>query len=190
MFRCTRNSVSGLRAPRLADVCRVGPADLLGSSTDHCTGAERKHPQPVCSAAATALCPVVQCLRVPLVADRLLWRASSTDCQVKFYDVNAPGHPSLQFNGFWHLKSTQERIASQAIELGSLLASRRQLEFCARRLGTMPRGPKKHLKRLNAPSHWMLDKLGGVFVSSRHQLMFALYHSLSRNPMEVHSLAL
>jgi hypothetical protein len=26
-----------------------------------------------------------------------------------------------------------------------------------------PRGPKKHLKRLNAPSHWMLDKLGGVF---------------------------
>ncbi len=35
----------------------------------------------------------------------------------------------------------------------------------------MPRGPKKHLKRLNAPSHWMLDKLGGVFVSSRHNLM-------------------
>ena len=28
----------------------------------------------------------------------------------------------------------------------------------------MPRGPKKHLKRLNAPSHWMLDKLGGIFV--------------------------
>merc|ERR1712055_309140 len=25
------------------------------------------------------------------------------------------------------------------------------------------RGPKKHLKRLNAPKHWMLDKLGGVF---------------------------
>lgn len=29
----------------------------------------------------------------------------------------------------------------------------------------MTRGPKKHLKRLNAPSHWMLDKLGGIFVS-------------------------
>ena len=29
----------------------------------------------------------------------------------------------------------------------------------------MVRGPKKHLKRLNAPSHWMLDKLGGIFVS-------------------------
>jgi small subunit ribosomal protein S4e len=27
----------------------------------------------------------------------------------------------------------------------------------------MPRGPKKHLKRVNAPKHWMLDKLGGVF---------------------------
>jgi small subunit ribosomal protein S4e len=27
----------------------------------------------------------------------------------------------------------------------------------------MTRGPKKHLKRLNAPSHWMLDKLGGIF---------------------------
>lgn len=25
------------------------------------------------------------------------------------------------------------------------------------------RGPRKHLKRLNAPRHWMLDKLGGVF---------------------------
>jgi len=27
----------------------------------------------------------------------------------------------------------------------------------------MARGPKKHLKRLNAPKHWMLDKLGGVW---------------------------
>jgi len=30
-------------------------------------------------------------------------------------------------------------------------------------LGDMARGLKKHLKRLNAPKHWMLDKLGGVF---------------------------
>ena len=30
-------------------------------------------------------------------------------------------------------------------------------------LGNMARGLKKHLKRLNAPKHWMLDKLGGVF---------------------------
>lgn len=30
-------------------------------------------------------------------------------------------------------------------------------------LGNMPRGMRKHLKRLNAPKHWMLDKLGGVF---------------------------
>jgi len=27
----------------------------------------------------------------------------------------------------------------------------------------MVRGPKKQLKRLNAPKHWMLDKLGGIF---------------------------
>ena len=27
----------------------------------------------------------------------------------------------------------------------------------------MARGPKKHLKRLKAPKHWMLDKLSGVF---------------------------
>jgi small subunit ribosomal protein S4e len=27
----------------------------------------------------------------------------------------------------------------------------------------MARGPKKHLKRLAAPKHWMLDKLGGIF---------------------------
>jgi len=27
----------------------------------------------------------------------------------------------------------------------------------------MPRGPKKHLKRLAAPKHWMLDKMGGIF---------------------------
>merc|ERR1712146_665955 len=27
----------------------------------------------------------------------------------------------------------------------------------------MARGPKKHLKRLNAPKHWMLDKMGGVW---------------------------
>ncbi|KAF8623240.1 hypothetical protein AX15_006473 [Amanita polypyramis BW_CC] len=27
----------------------------------------------------------------------------------------------------------------------------------------MARGPKKHLKRLNAPSSWMLDKLGGTY---------------------------
>jgi small subunit ribosomal protein S4e len=27
----------------------------------------------------------------------------------------------------------------------------------------MPRNPKKHLKRLNAPKHWMLGKLGGTF---------------------------
>lgn len=29
----------------------------------------------------------------------------------------------------------------------------------------MARGPRKHLKRLNAPKHWMLNKLGGVWAT-------------------------
>ena len=32
----------------------------------------------------------------------------------------------------------------------------------------MARGPRKHLKRLAAPKHWMLDKLGGVFAVRPH----------------------
>lgn len=32
------------------------------------------------------------------------------------------------------------------------------------------RGPKKHLKRVNAPRHWMLSKMDGIFVSK-----FSLY---------------
>lgn len=27
----------------------------------------------------------------------------------------------------------------------------------------MGRGPKKHQKRLSAPSHWLLDKLSGAY---------------------------
>lgn len=34
------------------------------------------------------------------------------------------------------------------------------------------RGPKKHLKRVAAPKHWMLDKLTGVFVSNEDPWMF------------------
>ncbi|KAG0046593.1 40S ribosomal protein S4, partial [Gryganskiella cystojenkinii] len=30
-------------------------------------------------------------------------------------------------------------------------------------LESTARGPKKHLKRLNAPKHWMLDKLTGTY---------------------------
>lgn len=33
----------------------------------------------------------------------------------------------------------------------------------------MTRGAKKHLKRLNAPSHWMLDKLTGVYAPKPSQ---------------------
>ena len=49
-------------------------------------------------------------------------------------------------------------------ELGPFLAEARQV---SNRVIKMVRGPKKHMKRLNAPSHWMLDKLGGIFVSFR-----------------------
>uniref|UniRef100_A0A1I7YM58 40S ribosomal protein S4 n=1 Tax=Steinernema glaseri TaxID=37863 RepID=A0A1I7YM58_9BILA len=42
----------------------------------------------------------------------------------------------------------------------------------------MVRGPKRHLKRLHAPKHWMLDKLGGVFAprstSGPHKLRESL----------------
>jgi len=36
------------------------------------------------------------------------------------------------------------------------------------------RGLKKHLKRLNAPKHWMLDKLGGAFVSELSLSIFQI----------------
>jgi len=46
----------------------------------------------------------------------------------------------------------------------------------------MARGPKKHMKRLNAPSHWMLDKLGGVYATrpraGPHRLLESLPLSL------------
>jgi small subunit ribosomal protein S4e len=42
----------------------------------------------------------------------------------------------------------------------------------------MARGPKKHLKRLNAPRHWMLDKLSGVYaprpITGPHKLRESL----------------
>jgi hypothetical protein len=39
------------------------------------------------------------------------------------------------------------------------------------------RGLKKHLKRLNAPRHWMLDKLGGAFVSAPFDLILVMFMS-------------
>jgi len=46
----------------------------------------------------------------------------------------------------------------------------------------MARGPRKHLKRLNAPRHWMLDKLGGTWAprpsSGPHKLRECLPLSL------------
>jgi len=46
----------------------------------------------------------------------------------------------------------------------------------------MARGPRKHLKRLNAPKHWMLEKLGGTWAprpsSGPHKLRECLPLSL------------
>jgi RS4NT (NUC023) domain len=52
------------------------------------------------------------------------------------------------------------------LESGCMRTLRPSLSFRTLwwRPATMARGIKKHLKRLNAPKHWMLDKLGGVFV--------------------------
>jgi small subunit ribosomal protein S4e len=42
----------------------------------------------------------------------------------------------------------------------------------------MARGPIKHLKRLNAPKHWMLDKLGGTWAPRSSQGPHKLRESL------------
>jgi len=42
----------------------------------------------------------------------------------------------------------------------------------------MARGPKKHLKRLNAPKHWMLSKMDGIFAPRPSQGPHKLRESL------------
>ena len=42
----------------------------------------------------------------------------------------------------------------------------------------MARGPKKHLKRIRAPKSWMMDKMGGVFVTRPSQGPHKLKESL------------
>ncbi len=44
------------------------------------------------------------------------------------------------------------------------------------------RGPKKHLKRVAAPKHWMLDKLTGVFVSTVTAQLCGLGSASDRKP--------
>ncbi|KAF5953572.1 hypothetical protein HYC85_006428 [Camellia sinensis] len=47
------------------------------------------------------------------------------------------------------------------------------------------RGLKKHLKRLNAPKHWMLDKLGGAFnVTNEWAGEDSFYYSLNDKQLE------
>ena len=45
----------------------------------------------------------------------------------------------------------------------------------------MVRGPKKHLKRLNAPKSWMLDKLTGVFAPKPAPGASSLFRFFSRS---------
>jgi hypothetical protein len=63
------------------------------------------------------------------------------------------------------------------------------LIICVANLATLQaRGPKKHLKRLAAPSSWMLDKLSGTYVRSLSLYVSFWYYvfpgspSLSRTP--------
>jgi small subunit ribosomal protein S4e len=42
----------------------------------------------------------------------------------------------------------------------------------------MTRGPKKHLKRINAPKSWMLNKLGGIWATRPSQGPHKLRESL------------
>ncbi len=42
----------------------------------------------------------------------------------------------------------------------------------------MARGPRKHLKRLNAPKHWMLSKMDGIWAPRPSQGPHKLRESL------------
>tara|TARA_B100001741_G_scaffold164947_1_gene136299 strand:- start:1397 stop:1714 length:318 start_codon:yes stop_codon:yes gene_type:complete len=61
-----------------------------------------------------------------------------------------------------HSPSTRRPRARASIAARRRAPPFRDAKLC-RRTRNMARGLKKHLKRLNAPKHWMLDKLGGVF---------------------------
>ena len=61
----------------------------------------------------------------------------------------------------------QDKEAAEAIEAEGATAPLTELLHSSESLSVpsaaMARGPKKHLKRVAAPKHWMLDKLTGVF---------------------------
>ena len=66
----------------------------------------------------------------------------------------------------WLLACSLARSRGGQTEPGSILCARRML-FALTLLFFLqnyrPRGPKKHLKLLNAPHHWHLGKMGGVW---------------------------
>ena len=57
------------------------------------------------------------------------------------------------------------------------------LIICVANLATLQaRGPKKHLKRLAAPSSWMLDKLSGTYVRSLSLYVSSWYYVFPGSP--------
>ena len=76
-------------------------------------------------------------------------------------------HRSRRTRGSRQAPSLRRRLGPlQTLGLRVLLALSALAEPSVRPcspLAVMARGPKRHLKRLNAPKHWMLDKLGGVW---------------------------
>ncbi|GAB2295952.1 40S ribosomal protein S4 [Dionaea muscipula] len=69
--------------------------------------------------------------------------------------------------GFWfRLQLLPPSSGTEAASAGELLKRNLTENLVSLSLSNNPnmaRGLKKHLKRLNAPKHWMLDKLGGAF---------------------------
>ena len=62
------------------------------------------------------------------------------------------------FHSLWH-----DTVINVFLHFCKLYCSAGNLNFLVFSEVTMPRGPKKHLKRLAAPKAWMLAKLGGAF---------------------------
>ena len=69
-------------------------------------------------------------------------------------------------NGVWlcHVfKNCNYTLVVKNIELSTVISITCS-EKTVYRIWIQARGPKKHMKRLAAPSHWMLSKIGGVYV--------------------------
>ncbi|KAF9613464.1 hypothetical protein IFM89_008311 [Coptis chinensis] len=59
------------------------------------------------------------------------------------------------------------------LEFAESICQQREEEEKLSTYNNMARGLKKHLKRFNAPHHWMLDKLGGAVYALTKQEVLA-----------------